>query len=138
MKWLNYADDNCMYRTYHAVINLEPLVLNIFNIAHIVTRKCSIHNIQVDHQPIEPVYGWFITCPTHIWCQVQDLRESNCFVKLSEFTRLQYSTHLSCKNLQRTKSKTAFFIERCTWNRFKAIVRTFGASNIVNFFLAFS
>lgn len=42
--------------TYHTVIDLEPLVLDILNIADIMTRKGSIHDIQVNNYPIQPVY----------------------------------------------------------------------------------
>lgn len=42
-------------RTYRAVINLEPLVLDISNITYVVTREGSIHDIQVNNHSIEPV-----------------------------------------------------------------------------------
>ena len=39
-------------KTYHTVINLEPPALEILHIAHTMTRKSSIHDIQVNNYPI--------------------------------------------------------------------------------------
>lgn len=92
-KQLNKAKDitrkrmsRTLVKTYRAIINLEPFVLEIFDIANIVTRKGSIHDVQVNNHPVKPVNRRFVPCPTHIWCQVKDLRKTNRFVELSKFT----------------------------------------------------
>ena len=73
---------------YRAIINLEPLVLNVLNVAYIVTRKCSIHDIQMNYHSIKPIDRGFVTCPTHTWGQVQNLWEPNTLIELAKFTRL--------------------------------------------------
>lgn len=135
---------NGNWETYHTVINLEPLVLNILNIAHIVTRESSIHNIQVNNYPIQSVYGWFITSPTHKRCQVKYFRKLNRLVEFAKFSGLQNICN-KCKVIYVTgcrkyeQEQLVFeFNEWSTWNLFNAIVRTLGASEIVSFFLAFS
>ena len=100
----NKLDNNELWvRTYCTVINLEPFVLNSLDITYIVTRKCSIHDIQVNHHSIKPVYRWFITCPAHTSSQVKNLRKPNRLVKLSKFTRLQKSRNVS--NITETPSR---------------------------------
>lgn len=129
-------------RTYRAVINLEPLVLDISNITYVVTREGSIHDIQVNNHSIEPVNWGLITCSTHVRSQVQNFWESNRFIDLPEFTWLRYTRKVEQpirKMVARRrvkKYKVSSSISGITWNRFNAIVRTFGASNTVNFFLA--
>lgn len=114
--------------------------MGVLNVAHIVTRKCGIHDIQVNNHPIESIYWRFITCTTHIRCQVQDLRKPNRLIDLPKFSRLFYRKRTLDKRntIQTAQTKNSCLNNSITWKRFSAMVRILGASSIVNFFLAFS
>jgi hypothetical protein len=92
MKFALKSQNVCTNRnrgTYHTVVNLEPLVLDVLHVAHIMTGKSSIHNIQMNNHSIQSVNGCLITGPAHERRQVKYFRKLNRLVKLSEFSRLR-------------------------------------------------
>lgn len=70
-----------------------------------MTRKCSIHDIQVDYYSIQSVYRRFVTSSTNIRSQVEDLWEPNQLVELSRFSWLLSKKGVSFLHKSRPKEK---------------------------------